>query len=191
MRPGPSVAAWPLGLESSMKNDAQSRATEKYRRENVKSFNVKFFPGDADLLEWFQGQENKNRYLKNLIRADMEGRVTMGVRHYVFESANMGDIEIEVTGEYVDGGKDIEARIVESDQLREFTDLDGGGAEDIFEWLMDRGVGFACDASLWFNVHYVASVMIDGDATRESLLAEVDGMAKDELNDWRAFTFDK
>lgn len=33
--------------------------------------------------------------------------------------------------------------------------------------------------------------MIDGDATRESLLAEVDGMTKDELNDWRAFAFDK
>lgn len=55
-----------------MATDAQKRATEKYRRGNVKAFNVKFFPADADLWEWLQGHENRNRYVKGLIRADME-----------------------------------------------------------------------------------------------------------------------
>lgn len=35
----------------------------------------------------------------------------MTAKIYTFESANMGDIEIEITGEYTDGGKDVEALI--------------------------------------------------------------------------------
>lgn len=53
-------------------NDAQSRAIAKYRKEKVKSFNVKFFPADAELYEYFQGIEGKNKYIKDLIRRDME-----------------------------------------------------------------------------------------------------------------------
>ena len=52
-------------------DDARSRATAKYRKEKVKSFNVKFFPADADILAYFQSKENRNQYIKDLIRKDM------------------------------------------------------------------------------------------------------------------------
>lgn len=35
-------------------SEAQAKANEKYRKTNVKSFNVKFFPADADVLAYFQ-----------------------------------------------------------------------------------------------------------------------------------------
>lgn len=52
--------------------DAQSRAIAKYRKEKVKCFNVKFFPADADVYEYFKDVEGKNKYMKDLIRRDME-----------------------------------------------------------------------------------------------------------------------
>ena len=55
-------------------SDAQKAASERYRKASVKSFNVKFFPADADLYEWLQMREaeGKNAYVKRLIREDME-----------------------------------------------------------------------------------------------------------------------
>lgn len=52
--------------------DSQKRANNEYRKRNVRSFNLKFYPGDADILEWFEDQPNKAQYLKELIRRDME-----------------------------------------------------------------------------------------------------------------------
>lgn len=57
-----------------MATEAQKRATDAYRKRNVKTFNVKFFPTDTELYEWLQGQECKNQYVKDLIRKDMESR---------------------------------------------------------------------------------------------------------------------
>lgn len=34
-------------------SEAQAKANEKHRKANVKSFNVKFFPADADVLAYF------------------------------------------------------------------------------------------------------------------------------------------
>ena len=59
--------------------DARSKATEKYRKANVKSFNVKFFLSDAEIFEYFQGKENRNQYIKDLIRRDMEASFGSGV----------------------------------------------------------------------------------------------------------------
>ena len=53
-------------------SEAQAKANEKYRKANVKSFNVKFFPADADVLAYFQTKENRNQYIKDLIRKDGE-----------------------------------------------------------------------------------------------------------------------
>lgn len=53
--------------------ESQKRAVSEYRKRSVRSFNLKFYPADADLLEWFEGQPEKARYLRGLIRRDMEG----------------------------------------------------------------------------------------------------------------------
>lgn len=53
-------------------SDARKRANNEYRKRSVRSFNLKFYPADGDLLEWFEAQENKAQYLKGLIREDMK-----------------------------------------------------------------------------------------------------------------------
>lgn len=54
-------------------SEAQKRASLKYQKENI--VNVKFTLNrntESDLIEWLSGQDNKQGYLKELIRADME-----------------------------------------------------------------------------------------------------------------------
>lgn len=55
-------------------SEAQKRANEKYRRENVKQMAVRFYPGDADIYEYARAQGNFAGYVKDLIRADMESK---------------------------------------------------------------------------------------------------------------------
>ena len=55
-------------------SDAQKRATAKYVKEKVRTFTLRFFPSDADVLAHFEAQPEKAKYLKRLIREDMERR---------------------------------------------------------------------------------------------------------------------
>ena len=57
-----------------MTSDAQKRANAKYAKK-VKQQLVKFYPTESDLWDYLQAQPNKMGYIKELIRADMEGRV--------------------------------------------------------------------------------------------------------------------
>lgn len=168
--------------------DARSKATEKYRKANVKSFNVKFFPSDAEVLEYFQGKENRNQYIKDLIRKDMES--TKSPKTYVFETVNEGDVTIAISSEHVGGCVDVEAGISGTGDYREWTEIDGGSIEEIFEWLMDKGVEFESDRSLWFNLNYVEQVMIDRSKTEDQLLDYAASMTDEELKKWREFYFD-
>lgn len=54
--------------------DAQKRAQENYRKKSVKQIAVRFYPADAEVWEWLQSRENRQGYIRGLIRADMEGR---------------------------------------------------------------------------------------------------------------------
>ncbi|MBR3689573.1 MAG: hypothetical protein IKL97_00525 [Eggerthellaceae bacterium] len=56
-----------------MASKAQMRATDRYRKNNVRTFNLKFYPSHADILEHFEKQEDKAAYIRELIRKDMEG----------------------------------------------------------------------------------------------------------------------
>lgn len=51
---------------------AQLRAAQKYKREKIKRTTVEFTPNDLDVWEHLQNQPNKQGYIKDLIRADME-----------------------------------------------------------------------------------------------------------------------
>ena len=55
-----------------MATDAKRRADAKYKKEKTKMKGVRFFPGDAELLEYSESQGNFSGYVKDLIRADME-----------------------------------------------------------------------------------------------------------------------
>ncbi len=52
--------------------DAQYRASQKYKKENIKRITVEFSPKDAELWEHIQKQPKKQTYIKDLIRADMK-----------------------------------------------------------------------------------------------------------------------
>jgi hypothetical protein len=51
---------------------ARNRADAKYRKGNVTQMQLKFYPGDADLLAWMKKQGPRATYIKRLIREDME-----------------------------------------------------------------------------------------------------------------------
>lgn len=58
--------------------DARRRAQEAYRKKSVKQVTARFYPAERELWEWLCAQENKQGYLKSLIRADMEARKGRG-----------------------------------------------------------------------------------------------------------------
>lgn len=51
--------------------EAQYRASQKYKKNNVKRITVDFSPVDADLWEYIQTQPNKQGFIKALIRESM------------------------------------------------------------------------------------------------------------------------
>lgn len=57
-------------------SDAQKRASAKWDKENMKQRVVRFYPGEEELLNKLDSQPNKAGYLKALIKADVEGRVS-------------------------------------------------------------------------------------------------------------------
>ena len=51
--------------------DAQKRAKAKYKSNNVKKILLEFYPTDMELYEKVQEQPNKQGYIKDLIRKDL------------------------------------------------------------------------------------------------------------------------
>lgn len=52
-------------------SDSRKRAMAKYRKK-CRQFVMTFYPCETELIEYFEHQENKTKYLKDLIRKDME-----------------------------------------------------------------------------------------------------------------------
>lgn len=52
--------------------EAQKRAKAKYTNEKVKRFTVSFYPTESELYEHLLKQENKQGYVKSLIKKDIE-----------------------------------------------------------------------------------------------------------------------
>ena len=51
--------------------EAQRRAKAKYKSQNVKKILLEFYPSDIELYEKVQEQPNKQGYIKDLIRKDL------------------------------------------------------------------------------------------------------------------------
>lgn len=111
------------------------------------------------------------------------------MKKYTFASANMGNVTIELQGSgyYDSAAHDVYVYIDGTGADADFTELDAGSVDEIFAWLVSQGVEFPDDRALWFNAHYVASVMLDHDATTASLLHTLDGMSDQEVADWRGW----
>lgn len=48
----------------AMVSDARKRANEKYRKESVRQFAVRFYPADSDAWEHLREQPNKAGYIR-------------------------------------------------------------------------------------------------------------------------------
>lgn len=57
-----------------MKTEAQKRAQAKYMRNNVVSLRIDIYPKDKDIADYLATLPNKQGYVKELIRADMDKR---------------------------------------------------------------------------------------------------------------------
>lgn len=51
--------------------EAQKKAQKLYRKK-IKSINIAFNESDMDIYEWMQGKENKQGFIKELLRREME-----------------------------------------------------------------------------------------------------------------------
>lgn len=54
-----------------MPTEAQKRADRKYKAEKTQQIIVRFYPTERDLIEHMDMQDNKQGYIKSLIRADI------------------------------------------------------------------------------------------------------------------------
>lgn len=60
-----------------MVSETKKRNNKKWDKNNTKSFSVKLFlKTDKDIIEHLQKIENKNAYIKQLIRKDIKNRGT-------------------------------------------------------------------------------------------------------------------
>lgn len=55
-----------------MPTEAQKRADRKYKAEKTQQVIVRFYPTERDLVEHMDRQDNKQGYIKSLIRADID-----------------------------------------------------------------------------------------------------------------------
>lgn len=106
---------------------------------------------------------------------------------FAFASTSGGDIYVTVTGENIDGTKDLDVTIGETGKTKEFDGIDGGGAGEVFDWLIENGVEFDSDKELYLYEHYVSSVMLDGDETAHGLLVKIRELGSEGLADWRRY----
>lgn len=108
----------------------------------------------------------------------------MSADEYTFASSNMGDITIRVDGRWKDGrenGADLTVWISGTGEEREFDEVYYGSADEIFGWLVDRGVEFSSPRSFYFNLMYVEEVMIDRSMSEAQALDRIAGLSDERV----------
>lgn len=103
----------------------QAEMTEEYRRNNVKSQTVRFYPAEIELWNFLCCQENKQGYIKQLIYEDMHVRHSWkadvlhkqgdGDRCWDREWSDISSIDILTSIPSVLKGEDWEACVLERD----------------------------------------------------------------------------
>ena len=62
----------PIDRTNAKPYNAQATANAKYKAKSVNRLELNFFPADDELWRHLQKQQNKNGYIKELIRKDIE-----------------------------------------------------------------------------------------------------------------------
>lgn len=61
-----------------MASDAQKRADRKYKRDKTKQFCLRFYPAEAEIWTFLSEHENRQGFIKELIRREMNGSTIVG-----------------------------------------------------------------------------------------------------------------
>lgn len=61
-----------LRTERKKMTEAEKRANSKYKKDKVIRTQLDFYPTDQDILDHLATKPSKQRYIKDLIRADMK-----------------------------------------------------------------------------------------------------------------------
>lgn len=54
-----------------MSSDAQKRADKKYKAEKTRQLGLRFYPTESDMWDFLAAQDNKQGFVKKLIRKEM------------------------------------------------------------------------------------------------------------------------
>ena len=57
-----------------MTTEAQKKAKGKYMKEKTYRVGLEFYPPDADIIEYLKTLDNKQGYIKQLIRDDFKNK---------------------------------------------------------------------------------------------------------------------
>lgn len=55
-----------------MPSDAQKRADRKYKREKTNQVCLRFYPTDSDMWDYLDAKDNRQGFIKGLIRREMK-----------------------------------------------------------------------------------------------------------------------
>lgn len=61
-----------------MISDAQKRADRKYKRDKTRQFCLRFYPAEAEVWTFLSEHENRQGFIKELIRREMNGPTIVG-----------------------------------------------------------------------------------------------------------------
>ena len=61
-----------------MASDAQKRADRKYKRDKTWQFCLRFYPAEAEVWAFLSEHENRQGFIKELIRREMNGSAIVG-----------------------------------------------------------------------------------------------------------------
>lgn len=63
-----------------MPSEAQKRADRKYKAEKTKQVCLRFYPTDEEMWAFLANQENRQGFVKRLIRQEMASDKSVGVK---------------------------------------------------------------------------------------------------------------
>lgn len=61
-----------------MTSDAQKRADRKYKRDKTRQLCLRFYPTEAEVWAFLSEHENRQGFIKELIRREMNGSTIVG-----------------------------------------------------------------------------------------------------------------
>lgn len=110
------------------------------------------------------------------------------MQNYSFVTADNNTCCFTVCGEYADGTFDVAVSC--AGYSREWEQVDGASADEMFADLLANGIRFESKRSLVANVYIVWECLLDGCGTVPAIIGRVEAMSDDEIDEKLDYWFD-